>query len=80
MEEMPPPGPPALFSPGYSVLEFFGSLVINGDGHSRVSVKGELHIVADLGFADFLARGLHFLCAPGKSQRETELTLDPESP
>ena len=58
-----------LFLPGDAILELFGGLVIDGDGHPCVRVKGELHVVVDLRSARLFPRGLHFLGTSRKPQR-----------
>lgn len=63
-------GSPGLsFLPGNPVLELFRGLIVDGDGHPSVSVKGELHIVVDFSSACLFSQGLHFLGTPRKPER-----------
>lgn len=54
--------------PGNAILEFFSSLIVDGDGYPGICVKGELDIVVDLSFARLFPMALYFLSTSGKSQ------------
>lgn len=63
----PPAGavPGCLHSHWHSVVELLHSLVVDGDGHLRVGVEGELHVVAGSALCLVLvARQLQILAAP----------------
>lgn len=53
-------------SPRHPVVELLTGLVVDGYGHAGICVKGELHIVVHLGFADLFPWGLHLLRTPGE--------------
>ena len=61
------PGP--SFLPGDAILELFGGLIIDGDGHPSIRVEGELHVVVDFRSARLVPSGLHFFGTSRKPQR-----------